>query len=330
MAAESVRDSETASPLDEHGNLRSDLWLDQGDAHARIDERVAVGALSPADATLLHKFVDDGYLKFHIDLDAAWCDAFEAELNDILRERRADLAISPPGSGGPRSLADYEGVAPEPGYRVPDLHGYSRHAMALYLHAEIFRQIELIFDEPAIAFQSLYFQYGSMQGLHRDPMFVPTKPVAHLLASWIALEDIAPDSGPLAYAPGSHRLPWFQYEQDTVVLRPAIPHDRRVEGKEWADRQLRERGLEVESFTCRRGDVLIWHGGLVHGGHPIENPKQTRKSYVVHYSTAANYHERTAGMQVRDGDRMKNIRRRTDTIVHAPGARGLDSPMKQR
>jgi phytanoyl-CoA hydroxylase len=202
--------------------------------------------------------------------------------------------------------------------------------MQLYLHAEIFRQIELIFDEPAIAFQSLYFGYGSMQGLHRDPMFVPTNPIAHLAASWIALEDITADSGPLAYVPGSHRLPWFQFDPNSVVLRSGVAEERRLEGKQWNDRQVRERQLEVHSFTCRRGDVFIWHAGLMHGGDPIQNPNQTRKSFVVHYSTAANYRERTAGMQVRDGDAMKLVRRRTDIIVNSPNARGLDSPMKQR
>jgi phytanoyl-CoA hydroxylase len=282
MASERARNSETASPLDEAGNLRSDLWLDQVDAHARIDVRVAAGAVSSADATMLHKFVDDGYLAFHIDLDAEWCDAFDDDLSALLQERRADLAISPPGAGGPRSLADYEGVARQSGYRVPDLHGYSSRAMNLYLHSEIFRHIELIFDEPAIAFQSLYFEYGSKQGLHRDPMFVPTKPVAHLLASWIALEDITPDSGPLAYVPGSHRLPWFQFEEDSVLLRHSVPPGKRLECQQWTNRQLRERGLETQSFTCRRGDVFIWHSGLMHGGRPIENPKQTRKSFVVH------------------------------------------------
>ena len=39
--------------------------------------------------------------------------------------------------------------------------------------------VELIYGEPAIAFQSLYFEYGSQQGLHRDPMFVFTEPIRH-------------------------------------------------------------------------------------------------------------------------------------------------------
>ena len=87
----------------------------------------------------------------------------------------------------------------------------------------MFRMVELIYDQPAISFQSLYFEYGSQQALHRDPMFVVTDPPSHLLASWVALEDIAPDSGPLAYVPKSHRLPWFEFEPGHGGVRAEGP-----------------------------------------------------------------------------------------------------------
>ena len=43
------------------------------------------------------------------------------------------------------------------------------HARELYLHPKIFRMVELIYGEPAIAFQSLYFEYGSQQGAAPRP-----------------------------------------------------------------------------------------------------------------------------------------------------------------
>jgi len=98
----------------------------------------------------------------------------------------------------------------------------------------------------------------------------------------------------------------------------------------FSQRNMAERGLQREAFTCKRGDVFLWHGGLVHGGSPIDNPAQTRKSFVVHYSTAANYHERTARMQVLVDGETRLKEGHTDTIVSRPGGRGLDSPMKRR
>ena len=40
-----------------------------------------------------------------------------------------------------------------------------------------------------------------------------------------------------------------------------------------------------ETLLIKRGDVLIWHAALAHGGSIISNPDRTRKSYVCHYST---------------------------------------------
>ena len=35
-------------------------------------------------------------------------------------------------------------------------------------------------------------------------------------------------------------------------------------------------------FAAKRGDVLIWHADLVHGGNPVSR-SITRKSVVTHY-----------------------------------------------
>jgi len=36
-----------------------------------------------------------------------------------------------------------------------------------------------------------------------------TYPEGYLVGAWVAVEDIHPDSGPLVYYPGSHRLPYY-------------------------------------------------------------------------------------------------------------------------
>lgn len=308
--------------------LQSDLWLDQPDAHARIADRRARGDITPDEAEQLARFVDLGYLTFSLDLDDAFCRGFDDDVARLWEERPDDLAVSPPGPGGPTSFADWDGPVREIGYRIPDLHSHSTHARELYLHPRIFRFIELIYGAPAIAFQSLYFEYGSQQGLHRDPMFVVTDPPSHLLAAWIALEDIAADSGPLAYVPGSQHLPWYEFEPDTVVCGQRVSPEHRAEFRDWTHAQMRERGLEVMPFTARRGDVFVWHGGLLHGGTPIENPARTRRSFVVHYCTAAHKTSRTAGMRVRDGDGWRRAAHTTDRVIGNETARGLENPLR--
>jgi phytanoyl-CoA hydroxylase len=308
-------------------HVHSDLWLDQPDAHDRVEARRAADTVSADEAEILHGWVDNGYTTVSLGLAEAFCDTLDGEIDALWQIRPKDLAVSS-RVGAKKSFQDYDGAVREPGYRIPDLHSHSARALDLYLHPALFRIVELIFDQPALAIQSIYFEHGSVQGLHRDPMFVATRPPLNLCAAWIALEDITADSGPLAYVPGSHRLPWFEFEPGEIQCRLRVARDKRDEGAAWLAETMRENGQEVRAFTCKRGDAFIWHAGLVHGGEPIRNPERTRKSFVVHYSTAADYRSRTAVMDVREGGRWRTVARTTEAIIERDGARGLDSPRR--
>lgn len=312
--------------------LVSDLWLDQPDAHEQIDRRTGQGEISDDDAERLHHFVDHGYTSISIDLDDEFASAFERDLDHLWATRPANLAASAK-SGGRESFRDFDDANRHIGYRVIDMHSHSERARSLYLHPDIFRLTDLIFGERSIAFQSLYFQYGSEQSLHRDPMFVVTEPPSHLLASWIALEDITADSGPLLYVPGSHRMPWFEFAPDTIKFGDGddVPAIR----KAWADtraRNIEEMGLETVQLTCRRGDAFIWHGSLLHGGAKVANPETTRKSFVTHYSTASHYKSRRTTMKmltaVEGEPTWRGVSATTDTVLEQNGCIGLDNPMQ--
>ena len=310
-------------------HVHSDLWLDQPDAHEQIEARRSADVLSAQEAQKLHGFVDDGYIAVSLGLDEAFCDALDGEIGALWQQRPADLAVSPIGSAGPTSFPDFNGPVRARGYRIPDLHSHSARARDLYLHPDLFRLVELIFDEPALAFQSLYFEYGSTQGAHRDPMFVSTNPPLNLCATWIALEDIHSDSGPLRYVPGSHRLPWFEFAPGTIACGHQVPREKFTDFGLSLHHHMREQGLEWRTLTCKRGDAFIWHAGLVHGGDEIKNPERTRKSFVVHYSTAARYRSRTARMRVRENDDWRIVTGTTQTIMERAGAQGLDAPFHQ-
>ena len=45
-------------------------------------------------------------------------------------------------------------------------------------------------------------------------------------------------------------------------------------------------GLSIQRFQAKKGDVLIWAAGLMHGGSLVEQPARTRKSLVTHYCPA--------------------------------------------
>jgi len=53
--------------------------------------------------------------------------------------------------------------------------------------------------------------------------------------------------------------------------------------------------LERKEFHAKKGDILIWHANLLHGGSPIKQPGTTRKSMVLHFycEDVICYHEIT-------------------------------------
>lgn len=314
--------------LDENKQLVSDLWLDQPDAHERIDQRWAAGELSGEEAEIARHFVDHGYAALSLELSSDVFAAFDADVDRVWRERPVDLAV---GEQRTRtSIRDFEGDRSNRA-RIPDLHSHSAAAEDLYLNPEIHRVVSLLLGEQPIAIQSLYFELGSEQKLHRDPMFVVTQPASHLIASWTALEDVTAECGPLLYVPGSHRMPWFEFDDDSVVMPPDAPMMSRAGWRDQRMRLIEDMGLEVKELTCGRGDVFIWHAGLLHGGKAVADNALTRRSFVVHYSTAAGYLERSASMRVRSpagGDKWKVVEGTTTRRIERDGCVGLDAPLR--
>lgn len=319
------------SELGPDGRLLSDLWYDAPTARDHLARLRAGGQVAPEEASRLERFVEHGYLTLHIEGIDALAEAFEREIAQLWIRKPADLLVTAKGSTERLRLCDCPDSWQRSGYRLADLHSHVEAARRLYLAPEIFRFVELLFGSPALAFQSLYFHDGSEQALHRDPMFVPAYPPSHLLAAWIALEDVDADAGPLILVPGSHRLPYFEFESGHVrVSEDAASHDGYDRYTEFTSRQMAERGLEVRRFACKRGDVLLWHGSLLHGGDDIERDDATRKSFVVHYTTRDHYRERVESYQAPEAGARFGAWRpvvvRTDRILEQDGCRGLANP----
>jgi ectoine hydroxylase-related dioxygenase (phytanoyl-CoA dioxygenase family) len=72
-----------------------------------------------------------------------------------------------------------------------------------------------------------------------------------------------------------------------------VPSNRKYEDK--IEEIIAEKGLEKRIFEAKRGDVLIWHANLLHGGSPIAREGLTRRSMVCHYFVEGVicYHEMT-------------------------------------
>ncbi|ULQ57924.1 phytanoyl-CoA dioxygenase family protein [Flavihumibacter rivuli] len=153
----------------------------------------------------------------------------------------------------------------------------------------------LIQGHPTL-FQSKNFLQGSELHTHSDSIHMTTFPLGGLLGVWIALEDVDSENGPLHYYPGSHTIPYY------------LNSDYGNEGNKWwlgpkdyadyeamVQEKIRELGLNRQYFTARKGDLIIWHANLMHGGEPHLNKNRTRRSMVFHYydTDCICYHEIT-------------------------------------
>lgn len=315
----------TGPPIDAAGLLRSNLWFDQPNAHATIDGFLARGEIDAAMAENLRHFVDRGYMVLSLDLDAGVSETLDAIVDRLWHERPANVAYAYQSL-----LTRFSDAKPEhrsPSCRIADLHTYAPEVLALFLDRTVFDTIERLFGETAVATQSLYFEWGSQQGLHRDPVYVQMRQPSHLLATWLALEDIGPDCGPLIYVPGSHRLPYYQFEPGRFTVDFSRDGQELIQkGQAWDEQQCRDAGLELETLTCKRGDVLVWHHSLLHGGSYPTNPELTRKSFVVHYSTLSTM-DRVHNSYL-DAPGSESVTHMTsERVLERQGCHGFDSPL---
>jgi phytanoyl-CoA hydroxylase len=171
--------------------------------------------------------------------------------------------------------------------RFMDLHNLSQAGKAMSLHPGIVQFLGHVFGDTVVAMQSLTFKHSTEQSTHQDFAYVRAQIPSHLAATWIALEDVDPEAGPLFYYPGSHRIEKFDWGNGMFLT----PESTRHEGDFAAFLELKcaEAGLKREVFYPKKGDVFFWHAALAHGGSPVINPALTRKSYVTHYSSKTAY-----------------------------------------
>lgn len=156
--------------------------------------------------------------------------------------------------------------------------------------------LSLLFGGKAKLFQSINFIMGSQQKTHSDSIHMTTFPLGGLLGVWIALEDVDESNGALHYYPGSHKLPYYlNSDYDNEGSRFFIGKKGYEEYEKMLSNKVEELHLKKEIFKAKKGDMLIWHANILHGGEPHLDLKKTRKSMVFHYFDEGSicYHEVT-------------------------------------
>jgi phytanoyl-CoA hydroxylase len=126
---------------------------------------------------------------------------------------------------------------------------------------------------PVFAAQSMFYfkpAGGRGQALHQDNLFLQAHPET-CVAAWIAIDDCDGENGGLQVVPGSHR-----YELQCPEDADATESFTNVEVK------LAE-GMHAEQTNLAAGDMLFFHGSVVHGSGPNRTTDRFRRSLIFHY-----------------------------------------------
>ena len=149
----------------------------------------------------------------------------------------------------------------------------------LILDPRLVKILQRLMGHAPVVCNTILFERGSEQDMHSDMFYMPPVTEEQMLATWIALDDVTEDNGPLVYVPGSHKLPSHRFSNGSVRAIPAEVPDAVAAMR----KRMSDLGLRDEKFTAKRGDVLIWHSRLVHGGDAIRDRSAKRTSIVTHY-----------------------------------------------
>ncbi len=260
-------------------------WLDQSDAPSRLASLLERGQLSPDNHSHLEHFRDKGFLVLEGAVSQDQLTAMQGALDRSWAsgDRRIHVEHF---LRGEKAL---EPVRPELRHertKLLDAYAWSEEVRAGLFRDPLIGVLRSLFDSDPMAFQSLYFERGTEQPIHQDTAFVGVRRPLEFVGTWLALEDIHEGSGELEYYEGSHRIPHYEFPGPSKKMPAQYPDEQRY--LDSLHQKSQERGLVRSQFRPRRGDLVIWHADLCHGGSRQTNPALTRRSLVTHFCPVDN------------------------------------------
>jgi hypothetical protein len=209
---------------------------------------------------------------------------FPDDVLDPYIARREQLQVEAPEHfrGGWYSPTPYE--------HVPELRRVS-------LYPPLMKMMEHLIGEPMLLHLNLTGWASTERDWHQDDYLNPAHVNSWYAAVWIALDHIDPDAGPFEYLEGSHKWPLLRGNKVRACMTPEQadelePVSKMLLWPKTSERfvvpaiqaEIAKRGTPVSQFLAEKGDVLIWHGRLMHRGSPPRSSTLLRRALIAHYS----------------------------------------------
>ena len=225
-------------------------------AAAAPDAPAAAEIAAGLTAAQRQQFADDGYCVVEAAFSHAECDAL-IERQTALREG----AIEPPAGWEPRQ--------PDEWGRSMNQHVGDPTMLKWLVDPRVGDDLAELLGEPADGIQSMYFWRADSAGKadsapgswHQDQT-----PLPGCVSAWIALEDVSPTNGTIEFQPGSHarRAVWHEDVLDEAGATTSLRTEQQVE----VHAENESAGLRSVSISAKKGDVVYFHGRLLHRTGP--------------------------------------------------------------
>jgi ectoine hydroxylase-related dioxygenase (phytanoyl-CoA dioxygenase family) len=164
------------------------------------------------------------------------------------------------------------------------------------LHPRVLDVLETLIGPDVLALQTMLFLKppgSGGQGWHQDTFYIPTHPDT-LAGAWIAIDACDEFNGAMWMAAGSHVEPVYppkaeHWYGDRQV--PGVPEVAHVSDTDDARNQLSpiaDRYPQV-IVPANPGDVVFFHGHVLHRSKTNVTADRFRRSFVGHYCNARSF-----------------------------------------
>ena len=244
-------------------------WLDRPDALDMVDLKLRRGEITSAEAEQCRCWAANGYIILNNLIENQILEEVWSAYEKAIRAGKITLQPEPAGEHDP-----FPGPFLNP-------HKKAGAFCRILKHPGLLRWIRVLMEREPKPLQTIASHKGSQQAAHSDSIHMTTYPLGYLAAAWIAFEDIHPDSGPLLFYPGSHKLPYV-FSKDVGIAESDLKNEGygsyQAKYEPFIMRTIEQNNLEPHYFPAKRGDVLIWHANLIHGGSARKDMRLSRRA----------------------------------------------------
>jgi len=159
-------------------------------------------------------------------------------------------------------------------WRIVDPHRGEPAFLPYYRHPKLIARMKEIFGELPVGIQTMYYVKAPQSpghSWHQDQFYIPGDPQP-VMAAWCALDKVDEANGALMVFPGTHTGP----------ILPMVPCD---DPRFAHHRQAVQppAGAQPLAVCMQPGDVLFFHGCLIHGALPNTTTDRHRRAWICHY-----------------------------------------------